>query len=280
MTDHPPKVSELRARDLIRRLLLENARAHWKLYIVALTMMAIAAGATAATAYLVGDVINQAYVNRNFNAVLWLGILTIVLFALKGASTYGQAVTLSRVGNRIVADNQRKLFGKLLHENLAFYADRHTTEFTARMASGAVAVTQVMNLLITAIGRDALALAALATVMVLQDPMLSLLGLLTAPPALIFLRKLIKRIRDIARQQFHGSARTMETMQETLQGIRIVKAFNLEDTMQARFNENVASVEHEANKMARVANRSSPLMETLGGFAIAGALIYGGYRVI
>jgi ATP-binding cassette subfamily B protein len=189
-------------------------------------------------------------------------------------------VTLSKVGNRIVADNQRRLFNKLLHENLGFYADRHTTEFTARMASGATAVTQVMNLLITAIGRDALSLIALAAVMVAQDPMLSLVGLLTAPPALIFLRKLIKRIRDIARRQFHGSAQTMETMQETLQGIRIVKAFNLEDAMQTRFNENVASVEHEANKMARVANRSSPLMETLGGFAIAGALIYGGYRVI
>jgi ATP-binding cassette subfamily B protein len=280
MTDHPPKIPEMRTRDLIRRLLLENARAHWKLYVVALAMMAIAAGATALTAYLIGDVINQAYVNRNFSAVLSLGLFTLVLFTLKGAATYGQAVTLSRIGNRIVADNQRKLFGKLLHENLGFFADRHTTEFTARMASGATAVTQVMNLLITAIGRDALSLVALATVMVLQDPMLSLLGLLTAPPALIFLRKLIKRIRDIARQQFHGSARTMETMQETLQGIRIVKAFNLEDTMQKRFDENVASVEHEANKMARVANRSSPLMETLGGFAIAGALIYGGYRVI
>jgi ATP-binding cassette subfamily B protein len=265
---------------LIRRLLTENARAHWKLYVIAFAMMGIAAAATALTAYLIGDVINQAYVNRNFPGVLSLGIAAIVLFAVKGMATYGQAVTLSKVGNRIVANNQRKLFSKLLHENLGFFADRHTTEFTARMSSGAVAVTQVMNLLITAIGRDALSLIGLATVMVVQDPTLSLLGFLTAPPAMIFLRKLIKRVRDIARRQFHGSAQTMETMQETLQGIRIVKAFNMEGAMQARFDENVASVEHEANKMARVANRSSPLMETLGGFAIAGALIYGGYRVI
>ena len=50
--------------------------------------------------------------------------------------------------------------------------------------------------------------------------------------------------------------------------------------MRARFDANVAEVEHEANKWARVANRASPLMETLGGFAIALAIIYGGYRVI
>ena len=72
----------------------------------------------------------------------------------------------------------------------------------------------------------------------------------------------------------------METMQESLQGIRIVKAFTLEDEMQARLDANVAEVEHESNKMARVGNRASPLMETLGGIAIAIALIYGGYRVI
>jgi ATP-binding cassette subfamily B protein len=72
----------------------------------------------------------------------------------------------------------------------------------------------------------------------------------------------------------------VETLQETLQGIRIVKAFTLEDIMRERFDRNVAAVEHEANKMARVSNRASPLMETLGGCAIAIALIYAGYRVV
>ncbi|HEY1154231.1 MAG TPA: ABC transporter ATP-binding protein [Pseudolabrys sp.] len=287
MADPIPPVAPLAGTDadyrsgpLIRRLLLEQLRVHWKMYVLALIMMGIAAGCTALSAYLIGDVINQAYINRNFPAVLWLGIATIVLFTVKGITTYGQAVTLSRVGNRIVAHNQQRLFRKLLQENLGFFAGRHTTEFTARLTSGATAVTQVMNLLITAVGRDALSLVGLVTVMVVQDPTLSLLSLVVAPPAMIVIRKLVKRVRSIARSQFHGSAATMETMQETLQGIRIIKAFNLEPAMQERFDANVAAVEYESNKMARVANRASPLMETLGGFAIAGALIYGGYRVI
>jgi ATP-binding cassette subfamily B protein len=50
--------------------------------------------------------------------------------------------------------------------------------------------------------------------------------------------------------------------------------------MRARINENIASVERNANKMARISNRSSPLMETLGGFAIAAGLMYGGYSVV
>jgi ATP-binding cassette subfamily B protein len=116
--------------------------------------------------------------------------------------------------------------------------------------------------------------------MVVQDPLLSFFSFVVAPPAFFVLRKLIRRIYSIARTQFQGGTRIIETLQETLQGIRIVKAFTLEDIMRERFDRNVAAVEHEANKMARVSNRASPLMETLGGCAIAIAITYGGYRVI
>jgi subfamily B ATP-binding cassette protein MsbA len=97
---------------------------------------------------------------------------------------------------------------------------------------------------------------------------------------MLVLRKLIKRIKTIAHEQFTGNTRMLETLQETVQGIRIVKAFTLEEGMRRRFDANIADLEKESNKWARVAYRSSPLMEALGGFAIAGALIYGGYRVI
>ena len=103
---------------------------------------------------------------------------------------------------------------------------------------------------------------------------------MVVPPAFLVLRKLIRRIYSIGRSQFQGNTQIIETLQETLQGIRIVKAFTLEDIMRERFDRNVAAVEHEANKMARVSNRASPLMETLGGCAIALALIYAGYRVV
>ena len=62
--------------------------------------------------------------------------------------------------------------------------------------------------------------------------------------------------------------------------MRTVKAFSLEDEMRRRLAVSVAAVEHESNKMARVGNRASPIMETLGGFAIALAVVYGGYRII
>ena len=276
----PTAEERYRALPLIRRLLTEQGLVHWRKYVIAFILMAVAAGCTAFSAYLIGDVINQAYVNRNLPGIIALGALTVVLFSMKGLATYGHSVMLSRIGNRIVADNQRAVFSKLLNEGLGFFSDRHSTEFIARVSTGAAAATQVINLLITSIGRDLLSLIGLVTVMVVQDPLMSFFSFVVAPPAFLVLRKWIRRIYSIARTQFQGGTRIIETLQETLQGIRIVKAFTLEDIMRERFDRNVAAVEHEANKMARVSNRASPLMETLGGCALAIAITYGGYRVI
>ena len=265
---------------LIRRLLFEHALTHWRLYALAFVLMAIAAGCTAFTAYLLGDFINQAYVHKNFHNILILGCITLAIFTVRGAALYGQAVLLSRVGNRISAANQKRMFDRLLAKNLGFFVDRHTSEFTARLHAGANAATQVLALLILAAGRDFMTLAGLIVVMVIQDPMLFAVTLIVFPPAMFLMRKMVRRIRNIAHAQFTGGTRIVETMQETLQGLRTVKAFTLEDQMRARFDSNVGEVEHEANKWARVANRTSPLMETLGGFAIAAAIVYGGWRVI
>ncbi len=265
---------------LIRRLLVYHGARHWKRYLLAFAMMGIAAACTAYSAYLLGEVVNQSYVNRDLRAVIVLSIVTALLFAMRGAAIYGQAVVLSKIGNSIVAENQRRLFSKLMHENLDFFANRHSSEFLARLTASAASAMQALNLLITALGRDFLTLVGLAAVMFVQDPIMSLTAFLVAPPALLILRTMVRRIRGIARNQFTGGTRIMETMQEALQGIRIVKAFTLEDVMQKRLDANVAEVERESNKMARVGNRASPLMESLGGVAIAIVMIYGGYRVI
>jgi ATP-binding cassette, subfamily B, bacterial MsbA len=268
------------ATALIRRLVTEQGAAYWRRYLMAFAMMAVVAATTAASAYLLGEVINAAYVARDFRSIVLLSLVTMALFVAKGAATYGSSVILSRISNAILANNQRRLFAKLMSESVGFFSERHSSEFLARLTAGATSVTQVLNLLITAFGRDLLSLIGLVTVMLAQDPVMSLFGLVLAPPAILVLRKLIRRVRNLAHTQFTNNSDILETMQESLQGIRTVKAFTLEDTMRQRIDANIAAVEQNANKMARVSNRSSPLMEMLGGFAIAASLMYGGYGVV
>jgi len=282
MTELPKKITDdpYGAAILIRRLVMEQGVAYWRRYLLAFALMAVSAATTAGSAYLLGKVINQAYVDKSVRGIAILSGVTIVIFIIKGLATYGHSVILSQISNAILANNQRRLFAKLMNESVAFFSERHSSEFLARLTAGANSVTQVLSLLINAVGRDLLSLIALVFVMVTQDPYMAILGFLVAPPAMLVLRKLVKRIKGLAHSQFAGTADIMETMQESLQGIRTVKAFTLEQTMRDRIDASITGVEQNANKMARVSNRSSPLMETLGGFAIAGALMYGGYRVV
>jgi ATP-binding cassette, subfamily B, bacterial MsbA len=282
MTELPRKITDdpYGAAILIRRLVMEQAVVYWRRYLLAFALMAVSAATTAGSAYLLGKVINQAYVDKSVRGIMILSGVTVVIFIIKGLATYGHSVILSQISNAILANNQRRLFAKLMSESVAFFSERHSSEFLARLTAGANSVTQVLSLLINAVGRDLLSLIALVFVMVTQDPYMAILGFLVAPPAMLVLRKLVKRIKGLAHSQFTGTADIMETMQESLQGIRTVKAFTLEQTMRDRIDASIDAVERNANKMARVSNRSSPLMETLGGFAIAGALMYGGYRVV
>src|ERR1700675_3397388 len=282
MNELPKKITDdpYGAAILIRRLITEQGAAYWRRYLIGFLRMGVAAAATAGSAYILGQVINQAYVDKNVAGIAMLSGVTVLLLFIKGIGTYGHTVILSKISNAILANNQRRLFAKLMSESIGFFSERHSSEFLARLTAGAKSITDVLNMLINAIGRDLFMLISLIGVMVMQDPILSFIGLVVVPPAMLILRKLVKRVKGLAYNQFTGTADIMETMQESLQGIRTVKAFILEPTMRERINASIAAVERNANKMARVSNRSNPLMEMLGGFAVAACLLYGGYSVV
>ncbi len=279
-TSPTSRIDRHSATILIRRLLTDYAVAQWKRYAFAFALMGVGALCTALTAYLIRFVVNEAYVDRNFPGVLQISLVAFAVFLARGLATYGHTVILMRIGNGIVADAQRRVFDRLLQQNIGFFSDRSSAEFIARLTSGAQSANYAINMLITAIGRDLLTLIGLVAVMVIQDPLMSLFAFVIAPPIVILMGKLTRRIRTVAHRQWSGGARVLEAFQETLQGMRVVKAFTLEQTMRSRFESNVADVQREANTMARVGQRIHPLMEGLSGLAAMGVLIYAGYGII
>lgn len=268
------------ALSLCLRLLDENGRKHWRSYALALFWMAAAAACTAASAYLGGKAINEAYLNRSFIGIASVAIAIIVIFVVKGISTYSQAVILAKISNQISAENQRRMFEKLLEQELSYFENRHSSEFIARIAYGSGAAADVLKILVTTLGRDAMTLTGLLAVMLVQAPVLTLIGLVMMAPSIFIVRNLIKRVRNIAQTEFAGGARISESLLETVQGLRVVKALNLEDEMRRRVDEDTRSVERAGNKLARVMNRSTPMMDSLGGVAVGLMLIYGGYEVL
>ena len=163
------------AASLIRRLLAEHGVGQWRSYTLVVMMMGVMAACIAAAAYLIGHAVNDAYVSQNIAAVVGVCVSIILVSTLRGLASYGQAVSLARISNRIMANNQRCLFEKVLQQGLGFFADRHSSEFSARITWGARSASDTLNLLITTFGRDAMSLIGLTGVMISQSPLLSLL---------------------------------------------------------------------------------------------------------
>lgn len=267
-------------RTIVSRLVKTDGRQHARQYAIAFVMMFLVAGTTGLTAYLMRDVINHIFVERNHVAVWILGGSLIALFLVKGVAEYFQAIILAKIGNKIIANYQRQLFDSTLAQGIPFFARQHSTDFLNRMNNGAAAARNILNIVVTSIGRDALTLIFLITVMVVQEPVMAFFCLVILPAVVFGIRKLIRRARQIVQRNFIGSGRVMQTMQEAVQGIRAVKSYNLEDRMKARMDENIRDLEASMNKQARVASRTSPLMETLGGLAIGLFVMYAGYNVL
>ena len=265
---------------VLRRLLLDQGAKHWKGYLFAFAMMGLIALTTSLSAWIIGKIVDKIFVGRNLKAVWEITAAIVAIYTVKGLATYGQQVVLSRVANGIVANIQERIFNQMLRMKVSYYSRSHSSEFIARQSFIAQAASTVLNLLITTLSRDLLTIVGLVIVMVSQDPLLSAFALMFVPVAAVGVRKIGIRVRKIMASEFQGAMQMMESLQETAQGIRIVKAFTLEDFMRARQGSAIEGFRKAANKLARVSSRTSPIMESLGGFAIAAVVLYSGFTVI
>ena len=265
---------------LVGRLVRDHGRDHWRGYLVAFVCMGGIAASTTLAAWLMRDVINKVFLDRDAQAVWWLAASIVTIYAVKGISTFGQQVTLSRIANAIVASVQRRMYGHLLEMDVRYFMAHHTSEFIARQSFIATACGASLNTIVTSLGRDMLSLIGLLTVMVVQDPLMSIAGFTIMPAAVFGVQRLVKRARKIMKSGFTQSLIVGEITKETAAGIKVVKSLDLEDHFRGRMDGAIEEFRKASDRLASVGARSAPLMETLGGFAVAGVILYGGMRVI
>jgi ATP-binding cassette subfamily B protein len=131
----------------------------------------------------------------------------------------------------------------------------------------------VIDTVMTGFIRDLLTLIGLIAVMFYQQPLLSVICLIVGPLALFGVRLLLQRVRSVMALEMAGLAEIIKAVQETAAGSRVIKAFGLEDRMQARMDTAIRDVEKRSNKMVRLEAATTPLMDTLTGLAIAAIVV-------
>jgi ATP-binding cassette, subfamily B, bacterial MsbA len=265
---------------VIRRIIRENGRDYIKTYIFAAVCLALVAASTAFMAWIMEAVIDETFAKRNTD-MIWVICGSILgAFIIRGAASYGQAVALAQVGNNLVARYQQRLIDHLMRLGMGYFGDTRSAHIAAQISQNVAGIRDVMNLTITSFARDLLTLIALVVVMLTKDPVLSAMVFLGAPPVLIGLRYISRRLRSATRESVDLNSRVLSAMQETVQGISIVKAFTMEEQISARSSELIKAAESRSNRIARLTERTAPLVETVAGFAISGIIAYSAYRSV
>lgn len=265
---------------IVKRVLGENFHLYkYTYFLAALCMIAIAA-TTAFSAYIIKDVVNDVFDDKKLSAAFVLAGIVLLVFFIKGMAGFGQHVLLNRIGNNIVARYQKRLYEHMLNLGVGYYSDTRSAFLVGQINQNLAGIRQLLNQLITVFARDLLSLIGLLAVMITMDPYMTLGSILLMPIAGYVISRYVKKIKKLARQNVNVNSHVSSSMIETAQGISILKAFTMEDQMQDRVGSLINKAERQANGIALINARTKPLTETLGGVAIAGAIAFGGYRVI
>ena len=265
---------------LVSRLMRENFRRHALVYGKAIVCMALVAAATTASAWIMRDLTDSSVLSKDFDRVLYIAGIVAVIFITKGFATYYQTIFLSRAGNAIIADQQIKIYDRLIEQDVNFFSSNASSDLVIRVTHNAQAARQVIDILVTGFVRDLFSLIGLVAVMVYQLPVVAVTVFVAGPIAIYFVRSLLRQVRHLMEQELQSLSMIVQAMQETIVGIGVIKTFSLEKLMRGRMEKAVRDVESRANSIVKLEAATSPIMETIGGLSVAGLLALSTYLVI
>jgi len=264
--------------DLYRRLLGFLTPYKGRLSI-AIVCMIILAACTAAMAYMLKPVLDEALTGKSKELIYLIPALVIGLYLIKGAAYFGQAYMMGYIGQRVIFDLRNLLYERLTDQSLAFFSHRKTGELLARLSYDVTLVQAAVSTAVTALMRDAISIVFLLGVVFIQDWLLALIAMLVFPAIIYPIARFGRKMRHATMDGQAAMGDLTSLLEETVGGIRVVKAFGMEEYERGRFRKFTGDFLTHQLKVFKVHALSFPIMELLAGFGIAGVLLYGGLRV-
>jgi ATP-binding cassette, subfamily B, bacterial MsbA len=274
-------VSNLREGDV--ELFLKIFREYFwqfrRTYILIFVLICVASGATAMTAWLVKDIVNSVFVDQNSALLLPLVIVVLAVFMAKGLGTYFQTVLSQRISNAMVADVQQRLMNHVLSQRMDFFSRNGSDGLLMRFNQGAEAFNSILNLVLVNGLRDLATLISLVVVMMMQDPVLTVVSFAVAPLVFYGVSVLLWKLKNLAKEELAGYQELNRLVRETVQGISIIKAYNLETTQRDEAAQVIRGIRDRKDRMVALQAAPIPMLDTLGGVAIGLAILYAGFRI-
>lgn len=246
----------------------------------AMICMSLMAATNGATAFLVKPFLDKIFFEKNATMLYMIPAGVILLYLFKGVFDYLQAYLMGYVGQKIITDIRNLLFNCLQRQPLAFFDKTPTGVSISRVMNDVNLIQSTVSDAFAAILKDALTIVGLIGVVFYRDWVLAIIAFIVLPFAAYPIVVFGKKLRKISTKTQRSIAALTNFLHETITGQRIVKAFSMEEYENRRFHKENEALFNIILKRYKVRALSSPIMEALGGIAIAVIIWYGGREVI
>ncbi len=259
---------------LIRRVWGEHVLPHKTRVFIAIFFMLIVAIASASQPLVLSFAIRELMVLQNTDMRLTVAMVIITIGLTKAAATYVQAMIMSRIGQRMVADLQTSLFHKLVHSDLGRLQKSHSGSFVSNFLYDANLIAASVSSGITGIAIQGVSVIGFISIMFYIDLKLAIIGTFVIPFVAHFARKLSKTMRKATTGGMSETDNLSKLVLETLKGARTIKAFQQEDVEVARAATTVNNRLTHLMSGLRARIAAAPLTEAVTIFGLAGVLVY------
>jgi subfamily B ATP-binding cassette protein MsbA len=261
---------------LMRRLWREHVRHHRGRLLMVLLMTILVAALTALYPVVINRAISM-FVARDQRILYQLPVLVIIVTAAKAAAQYGQSVLVQQLVLLVIRELQGRMFGHLMHADLAQVEREPPATLAARFTTDATIIREAMTRTVNGL-RDSVTIIGLVCAMIYMDWVLSLIVAALYPLAALPIQKLGKRIRRASGGMQERLGETAALLHQSFAQARTVRAYRLEAAETGRANQAFEQMYRALMRMTINRARLDPLLEVLGGTAVALVIGFAGWR--
>ena len=280
MTKHSEQILEHKqSRGVILRLWREWVSVYRSRIALALGLMVIVAATSSAYPALISEVFNRLQ-NNIYDSLYLVPIAIILLSAIRAISMYLQVLTVNKLALRVTTDIQKKMASHLIMADLSWLTAEPTGSFISRIMNDLNIVREALVRLANNLVRDILTIIAMVGTMIWFDWLLTILVLAVYP---IAMRPIIRI--GVAQRKASGNLQehledVTSLLAETIGGARMVKSFQLEDVEKKRTNNAFETLFVKLVTLLAGRAKIDPILEALGGVAVAGVIALASYQVM
>lgn len=250
-----------------------------KLLIAMLAMICVSIS-TGAQTWLVKDVLDKIFIEQNGFYLKILPLAVLLIFLLKGIVYYIYSILLQQVGQSIIRDFRLQIFNHIHKQSLSFFNEMPTGTLMSRVISDVALLQQAVSNALVGVIRDFFQVIILLGVVFYMNWRLAMITFIVMPIAAYPIVKFGRLFRKLSTSTQEEVAHVSNILHETITGNRIVKAFTKEEYESKRFLQQVTRLFVLTMRDAKYRCMQHPMMEFIGGCAIAMIIWFGGKEVI